>query len=214
MRQRLEAAGRRFARLTTQVVVARPALWRLFRGPMRRQFGSLASSWEGRIGPEGLVPLGAALDRLDEPPRKALDLGTGTGKAARVVAKRFPDAEVVGVDLAPEMVEEAQRLLPSELAGRVSFEVADGASLPFPDGGVRPRRPSEHDPVLRGARPGHCARRPRHLCVLARSRDADLGPAREASCATRRGRLRRCRGARSGNRSCRSCRSGRPGLGS
>jgi SAM-dependent methyltransferase len=134
MRQRLEAAGRRFARLTTQVVVARPALWRLFRGPMRRQFGSLASSWEGRIGPEGLVPLGAALDRLDEPPRKALDLGTGTGKAARVVAKRFPDAEVVGVDLAPEMVEEAQRLLPSELAGRVSFEVADGASLPFPDG--------------------------------------------------------------------------------
>ena len=60
---RLEAAGRRFARLTTRVVVARPALWRLFRGPTRRQFGSLAASWEGRIGPEGLVPLGAALDR-------------------------------------------------------------------------------------------------------------------------------------------------------
>ena len=134
MRQRLEAAGRRFARLTTQVVVARPVLWRLFRRPMRRQFGSLASTWDGRIGPEGLVPLGAALDRLGEPPRKVLDLGTGTGKAARVVAKRFPDAEVVGVDLAPEMVEEAQRLLPAELAGRVSFQVADGSSLPFADG--------------------------------------------------------------------------------
>ena len=134
MRQRLEGAGRRFARLTTQVVVARPVLWRLFRSPMRRQFGSLASTWEGRIGPEGLVPLGAALDRLDEPPRKALDLGTGTGKAARVVAKRFPDAEVIGVDLAPEMAEEAERLLPPELVGRVSFQVADGARLPFPDG--------------------------------------------------------------------------------
>ena len=134
MRQRLETAGRCFARLTTQVVVARPVLWRLFRRPMRRQFGSLASSWDGRMGPEGLVPLGAALDRLGEPPRKALDLGTGTGKAARVVAKRFPDAEVVGVDLAPEMVEEAQRLLPLELAGRVSFQVADGANLAFADG--------------------------------------------------------------------------------
>src|SRR4029078_13718440 len=27
-----------------------------------------------------------------------------------------------------------QRLLPSELAGRVSFQVADGSSLPFSDG--------------------------------------------------------------------------------
>jgi SAM-dependent methyltransferase len=134
MRARLEAAGRRFARVTTQIVVARPALWRLFRGPIRRQFGSLASSWEGRLGPEGLLPLGAALDRLDEPPRKVLDLGTGTGKAARVVAKRFPGAEVVGVDLASEMVEEAKRLLPPELAARVSFKVADGSNLPFPDG--------------------------------------------------------------------------------
>ena len=170
MRQRLEAAGRRFARLTTQVVVARPVLWRLFRSPMRRQFGSLASTWDGRMGPEGLVPLGAALDRLGEPPRKVLDLGTGTGKAARVVAKRFPDAEVVGVDLAPEMVEEAQRLLPAELAGRVSFQVADGSSLPFADGVVRPRRPSEHDPVLRGARPGHRPGRPR---IFAFSRGAE-----------------------------------------
>lgn len=134
MRERLESAGRRFARLATRVVVARPALWRLFRRPIRRQFGSLASTWEGRIGPEGLVPLGAALDRLNEPPSRVLDLGTGTGKAARVVAKRFPGAEVVGVDLAPEMVREAKELLPADLAGRVTFQVADGASLPFPDG--------------------------------------------------------------------------------
>jgi SAM-dependent methyltransferase len=32
------------------------------------------------------------------------------------------------------MVQEAERLLPPELSGRVSFQVADGASLPFPDG--------------------------------------------------------------------------------
>ena len=134
MRARLEAAGRRFARLTTRAVVARPALWKLFRGPTRKQFGALAPSWEGRIGPEGLLPLGAALDRLAEPPTKVLDIGTGTGKAARVVAKRFSGAEVVGVDLAPEMVHEATRILPSELASRVTFQVADGSQLPFDDG--------------------------------------------------------------------------------
>jgi ubiquinone/menaquinone biosynthesis C-methylase UbiE len=63
-----------------------------------------------------------------------LDLGTGTGKAARVVAKRFPQAEVVGVDLSPAMIEEARKVLPAELSGRVRFEVADASRLPFEDG--------------------------------------------------------------------------------
>ena len=86
------------------------------------------------MGEEGLMPLEAALARVSEPPRQALDLGTGTGKAARAVARRFPEVEVVGVDLASEMIEQASRLLPEELAGRVTFVVADGAKLPFPDG--------------------------------------------------------------------------------
>jgi SAM-dependent methyltransferase len=134
LRGLLQSAGRRFARIATRAVVARPLLWGLFRGPLRRQFDSLAGSWESRIGEEGLMPLGAVLDLLAEQPRKALDLGTGTGKAARVVATRFQGAQVVGVDLAPEMIKEAARVLPTELQGRVTFAVADGSSLPFPDG--------------------------------------------------------------------------------
>jgi SAM-dependent methyltransferase len=51
-----------------------------------------------------------------------------------VVASRFPEAEVTGVDLAPEMVREAQALLPEELAGRVRFQVGDGSALPFAEG--------------------------------------------------------------------------------
>ena len=128
------AAGRRFARMTTRAVVARPRVWRLFRSPLRRQFDRLAAGWEARLGPEALMPLGAALDRLAETPRRVLDLGTGTGKAARVVAKRFSQAEVVGVDLSPAMIEEARRLLPTEVSGRVRFEVADASRLPFEDG--------------------------------------------------------------------------------
>jgi SAM-dependent methyltransferase len=125
------AAGRRFARMTTRAVVARPRVWGLFRSPLRRQFDLLAAGWETRLGPEALIPLGAALDRLSSPPRRVLDLGTGTGKAARVVAERFPEAEVVGVDLSPAMIEEARRVLPAERSGSVRFEVADASRLPF-----------------------------------------------------------------------------------
>ena len=130
----VEAGGRRFARLATRAVVARPRLWRLFRRPLRGQFNRLAPVWEDRVGPEGLLPLGAALDQLPEPPRKVLDLGTGTGKAARLVARRFETAHVTGIDLSPRMVGHASELLPDELAGRVRFEVADANALPFEDG--------------------------------------------------------------------------------
>jgi SAM-dependent methyltransferase len=109
-------------------------MWRLFRSPLRKQFDVLASGWEERVGPEGLIPLGAALDRLAEPPADVLDLGTGTGKGARIVARRFPDAQVVGVDISPAMIERARALLPGDLHGRVRFEVADASELRFEDG--------------------------------------------------------------------------------
>jgi SAM-dependent methyltransferase len=128
------ALGKRFARLATRAVVARPRLWPLFRGPLRKQFDWMAPAWEGRRGPEDLMSLAAALDRLGGPPRRVLDVGSGTGLAARLVARRFPNAEVVGVDLSGAMVAEARRLLPAEHDARVRFQVADASELPFADG--------------------------------------------------------------------------------
>jgi SAM-dependent methyltransferase len=125
----LERLGRRFARFVTTSVVARPALWRLLRRPLRSQFEHLAPVWDKRRGAETMIPLGVALDRLGTTPQHILDLGTGTGAAARVVARRFPEAAVVGVDLAPKMVEEARALLPADLAGRVRYEVGDASAL-------------------------------------------------------------------------------------
>jgi malonyl-CoA O-methyltransferase len=133
-RLRLEALGRRFARLATRAVVARPGLWRLFRGPLRAQFDRLAPIWDAMRAEDVLPALAAALDRLERAPRNILDLGTGTGRAARILAARFPGAEIVGVDLAPAMVAEARRLLPAELEGRVRYEVADASALPYGDG--------------------------------------------------------------------------------
>ncbi len=126
--------GKRFARLATRAVVARPGLWRLFRRPIRAQFDALAPEWDGILGQEALAPLAAALERLHSPPARVLDLGTGTGKAARLVAERFPQAEVLGVDLAPAMVEQARSLLPPAFPPRVRFEVADASALPVRTG--------------------------------------------------------------------------------
>ena len=131
-REWLERAGRRFARFTTTAVVARPGLWRLLRPLTRVQFDRLAPVWDRRRGPESLIPLQAALAKI-EAPRCVLDLGTGTGVGARAIAKRFPEAQVVGVDLAPAMVEEARRLLEPELAYRVRYQAADAEHLPFED---------------------------------------------------------------------------------
>ena len=126
--------GRRFARLTTNAVVARPRLWRLFRRLTRAQFDRLAPAWTCMRSADAFAALEQALDALSEQPRRALDLGTGTGLAAFAVARRFPEAEVVGVDLADRMVAEARDATPAELADRVTFETGDAEHLPFADG--------------------------------------------------------------------------------
>src|SRR5204862_5016595 len=126
--------SRSFARLTTDAVVRFPRLWGLFRRPLRAQFDRLSDGWEEIIaGPDHLAPYEAALESL-APPRRALDLGTGTGAGAFAIARRFPDAEVVGSDLAEGMLAEARRLTPPELAGRVRFEQGDASRLPYADG--------------------------------------------------------------------------------
>jgi ubiquinone/menaquinone biosynthesis C-methylase UbiE len=130
----LEAAGRRFARLATNMVVRRPQVWRLFRAPLRRQFDVLAPRWDTMRSPDHLAAFEAALAAVEPAPRRALDLGTGTGAGALAIATRFSDAEVVGVDLSTAMVAEARRKVPAELATRVRYEVGDASRLPYDDG--------------------------------------------------------------------------------
>ena len=128
------AIGRKFARLATNAVVARPRLWRFFRGLMRRQFETLAPHWDEIRSPGHLAAYEQALDALPAAPARALDVGTGTGDGAFAIARRFPEAEVVGGDLAEAMLAHARRKLDGDLAERVRFEVADASRLPYPDG--------------------------------------------------------------------------------
>lgn len=126
--------GRRFARFATNVVMRRPRLWSALRPLIRVQFDNLAPRWDDMRSADPFAPLAQALEHVEGAPGRALDLGTGTGLAAFLVARRFPETEVVGVDLAPKMLDEARRKTPPELAGRVSFQQADASHLPFPDG--------------------------------------------------------------------------------
>jgi SAM-dependent methyltransferase len=129
-----QSLTQRFARLTTDIVVRQPRLWFLLRGATRFQFDRLAPQWDAiRASETAYAPYEAALERVEPPPKRALDLGTGTGGAAFAIARRFPEAEVVGADLAERMIEQARRNLTEDLHGRVQFEIADAARLPYAD---------------------------------------------------------------------------------
>jgi len=121
------------ARLVTNAVVRNPRLWRVFRGRLRDRFDELAPTWETRIGPHHTWALELALEDLPLP-RRILDLGTGTGVVAKALAGRYPEAEVVGIDLSPGMIDEARRTLAPEVADHIRFEVGDASALGCPDG--------------------------------------------------------------------------------
>jgi ubiquinone/menaquinone biosynthesis C-methylase UbiE len=121
--------GQRFVRFVTNVVLRWPRLWPFFRPAVRLQFDRMAPVWAAMRQPDSLASYETALDRVDGPVRRALDGGTGTGAGALEIAKRFQSAEVVGLDVAPAMLEEARRLAPG-----IAFVEGDASALPFGDG--------------------------------------------------------------------------------
>ena len=62
-------------------------------------------------------------------PRRVIDLGCGPGNSTELLAQRWPDAEVIGVDNSPAMIEQARARLPG-----LRFELADLASWTPPEG--------------------------------------------------------------------------------
>lgn len=98
-----------------------------------------------RISPEVLKPVDefhiggaeatvALLEKLDiRPDMEMLDIGSGIGGPARMVAARY-DCRVTGVDLTPHFVEAARALSTMcGMADRVRFEVGSAVALPLPD---------------------------------------------------------------------------------
>ncbi|MCH5334216.1 MAG: bifunctional demethylmenaquinone methyltransferase/2-methoxy-6-polyprenyl-1,4-benzoquinol methylase UbiE [Alistipes sp.] len=68
-------------------------------------------------------------------PRRILDVAAGTGDLSIALARRIKDAEVTGVDLSENMLEEARRKAAAALPGRsVGFECGDAEHLSAADG--------------------------------------------------------------------------------
>ena len=127
---------RTLGRAVNSAVARFPWSWRLFSGPVRRFFDSVAVGWDERVrsdSPEYLEPLVAALDRLEGSPGRILDIGTGTGAAALELADRYPDAEVVGIDVSAEMVAQAKAKA-ADRSAPVRFLVADIAGFEDEEG--------------------------------------------------------------------------------
>lgn len=101
------------------------------RRQVRRSFGRAAASYDDAAVLQAEVR-DRLLDRLQWvrlSPLRILDLGAGTGQALPALAARYPEAEIVALDLTPGML----RVAAGRPDHRALLVCADAARLPFPD---------------------------------------------------------------------------------
>lgn len=77
-----------------------------------------------------------AIRKLSEiNPVHILDVASGTGDLAIAAARQLPDVQVMGVDIAAQMLEVGKvKIREGGLAERITMQVADSEALPFADG--------------------------------------------------------------------------------
>ena len=113
-------------------VVRAPWMWPVLKHPTRRFFDDAAVGWDERTGAGGaehLTALAAGLLHVRPHPERALDIGTGTGEVALLLAREFPRASVRGVDISEQMIAQARAKVGLDPEGRIAFSVGDAAAL-------------------------------------------------------------------------------------
>ena len=87
-------------------------------------YDAMDNSGPNRAFVERLVSLGAS--------GRVLDLGSGPGHIALLLAERLSDVSVVGIDMSEHMLRQAERRRAlSPHSSRVEFKIADAKNLPF-----------------------------------------------------------------------------------
>ncbi|HHJ12761.1 MAG TPA: malonyl-[acyl-carrier protein] O-methyltransferase BioC [Gammaproteobacteria bacterium] len=100
---------------------------------VRRSFERAAASYDAAavLQREVCSRLLERLDLIRFRPGRVLDLGCGTGQALDDLLRRYPRAQVLGLDLAPAMLERARRR--GRWRRRPQAVCADAERLPFAD---------------------------------------------------------------------------------
>lgn len=113
---------------------------------MRRAFERAASTYDSAalLQREVGQRLLERLDLVKLAPALVLDAGCGTGAGSRALARRYPRARVVGLDIAPAMLRVARqadpwwrRKLPFVAGNIPAYIGADLERLPLPDSGAQ-----------------------------------------------------------------------------
>lgn len=101
---------------------------------LRIEFNDWARAGKGESMERGHRPVGEqAIERMQIPPdARVLDIGCGSGWAARLMAQQALEGSVVGIDVSDEMISVAR----GESAGysNLQFQVASAEELPFDAG--------------------------------------------------------------------------------
>ncbi len=113
---------------------------------VRRSFDAAAASYDEHafLQREIADRLFERLEYIKLEPQSMIDLGCGTGYSSRKLRARFADAELISLDLAPAMLEIAQRQAPQKsLLGRLfgkssgdKYLCGDIEAVPLPDESV------------------------------------------------------------------------------
>jgi malonyl-CoA O-methyltransferase len=110
--------------------------FRLERARVRASFDRASAGYESAAHLQAQVAqeLLGRLEIFRFAPGVVLDLGAGTGRVSRALARRYPRAQVIALDLAPGMLREARRH--QSLWRRFHRVCGDALSLPLADGSV------------------------------------------------------------------------------
>ena len=100
---------------------------------LRIEFNEWAREGKGDSMERGHRPVGEqAIARMNVPRgAMVLDVGCGSGWAARLMAEQASAGHVIGIDVSDEMVRVAREQ--SSRVANVEFQVASAEKLPFPD---------------------------------------------------------------------------------
>lgn len=89
---------------------------------------------EGFLSPGGPEEVAEMVAGIDLSGKRVLDIGSGLGGVDLLLATTHGAAEVIGIDVEPQLVESACALIAAKgLTERVTFQLVAPGPLPFPD---------------------------------------------------------------------------------